>query len=269
MARKIVRLPSLSNVTPGATATLEIPRGPTYLNLILSATGTALAASHFEEINVYIDGKGVMRFSNLQRLMDLNSYYNRGTDTVNEFVLHFFRAELMDAVYRRLPGIGTSDVQTFHVEFKLASGAPSDITMTAHAQIDPMPQPLGAMVKVREIPFSSAVSGEVEIDKLVRGPWYAAIHLFKADVSAVEVQANQVKIVDATKDVMERTQEEASPVKRVPVTAKATHVDFITEGDLQQALKTSGLTDFRLKATLDTSGSMDIVTETLDTLEGA
>jgi len=98
---------------------------------------------------------------------------------------------------------------------------------------------------------------------------YAASPLFKADVSAVEVEANQVLIVKATKAVMERTQKEASPTKRVPQTASATHIDFVNEGDFAQAIKTDNLQDFRIRATLDTSGSMNIVTETLDTLNAA
>jgi hypothetical protein len=55
----------------------------------------------------------------------------------------------------------------------------------------------------------------------------------------------------------------------VPVTASATHVDLVTQGDLAQALNTNKVQDLRLKATFDTSGAADIVTETLDTLTGA
>jgi hypothetical protein len=110
------------------------------------------------------------------------------------------------------------------------------------------------------------VAGQVELDKLVRGPFYRAIHLFKSDVSAVEVTANDVKIVDATKTAMERFQKGASPVKRVPVTGSATHIDFLLDGDNFDGLPTAGLSDFRVKPTITTSGSIDIVTETFDTL---
>lgn len=269
MARKTIRLPSMSRVVAGSTATLEMPVGPTYLGLTFTAGGTALAIAHIGRINVLIDGKVVQTFKNLQRLMDINGYYNRSADTVNQFMLHFFRAEMNDLVYRRAPGIGTADVQTFHIEIELAAGAPADITMSCSARLDPMPQPLGVFVKVREYPFASPVSGQVEHDKLPRGAWYAAIHLFKADISAVEVEANQSKIIDATKLVLEREQKDASPIRRVPVTASCTHIDMTTEGDFAQAIRTQALSDFRLKMTLDTSGSVDIVTETLDTLEGA
>ena len=103
-----------------------------------------------------------------------------------------------------------------------------------------------------------------EFDKLPRGGWYAAIHLAKSDITMVEVQANSVKIVDATKAAMERTQKEASPVKRVPVTAGYTHIDMITDGDLAQAIKTANLSDFRLAMTCGSAGAFDIVAESLD-----
>lgn len=269
MARKTIKLPSMSRVVAGAKATLECIIGPTYKNILFAVTGTGLATSDVGRIDVLLDGKVVQTYSSLQRLLDLNGYYNRSTDTIAEFMLHFFRAEMMDIVYRRAPGIGTQDVQTFHVEMQLAAGAPADIAMTAYAEVDPVSQPLGAFFKVREFPFSSAVAGQVEIDKLPKGAFYGAIHLFKADISNVEVEADQVKIVDATKSVLERQQKEASPVVRVPVTGSATHLDFMTEGDAAQAIQTDTLQDFRIKMTLDTAGAVDIVTETIDTLNAA
>lgn len=274
MARKIIKLPSMSRVVAGSRATLELPIGPTYRRIFFVATAAAgLDITDFGRMDVLIDGKVVQTYKDATRLKALNDYYGRGSDTYTatdgQFAIHFERAELMDAVYRRAPGIGTADVQTFGIEIDIPAGAPASLTMTAYAEIDPTPQPLGVFFKVREFPFNSSVAGQVEIDKLPKGGWYSVIHLFKADITAVEVEANQAKAIDATKGILERTQKEASPVKRVPQTAAATHVDFITDGDLTQSLRTDLLNDFRIKATLGTSGAVDIVAETFDTLSGA
>lgn len=273
MARKIIKLPSLSRVVAGSKATLELPIGPTYRRVFFVATAAAaLDITDIGRIDILIDGKVVQTFKNGTRLKALNDYYQRAADvygaTRAEFAIHFERAELVDMIYRRAPGIGTADVQTFNIEIDLPAGAPADIAMEAYAEIDPVPQKLGVFFKVREYSFSSAVSGEVEIDKLPKGGWYSVLHLFKADVSQIEVEANQAKAIYATKAILERTQKEASPVKRVPQTASATHIDFITDGDLTQSLRTDLLNDFRIKATLDTAGAMDIVAETFDTLQG-
>lgn len=274
MARKIIKLPSMSRVVPGSKAVLELPIGPTYRRVYFVATAAAgLDIADFGRMDVLIDGKVVQTYKDATRLKALNDYYGRGADTFTatraEFAVHFERAELVDLVYRRAPGIGTADVQTFNIELDIPAGAPADIAMVAYAEIDPTPQKLGVFFKVREYSFSSAVAGSVEVDKLPKGAWYSVLHLFKSDVSEVEVEANQAKAIFATKGILERTQKEASPIKRVPQTAAATHIDFITDGDLSQSLRTDLLNDFRIRAKLDTAGAMDIVAETFDTLQGA
>lgn len=273
MARKMLQLPSMSRVVAGSKAVLELPIGPTYRRLFFVATAAAgLDAGDFGRMDVLIDGKVVQTFKNAARLSAINAYYGRAADsyaaTRCEFAIHFERAELVDLAYRRAPGIGTADVQTFNVEIQIDAGAPADISMVAFAEIDPTPQPLGVFFKIREYAFNSAVAGQVEIDKLPKGAWYSVIHLFKADISHVEVEANQAKAIDATKAILERIQKEASPRARVPQTSSATHVDFITDGDLAQSLRTDLLNDFRIKPKLDTAGAVDIVAETLDTLKG-
>ena len=268
MSRRHLKLPSLSRVAAGSKATLEMPIGPTFFNTVFSVTGTGLAVTDIEGITVLIDGKEVQKYSNLQRLVDFNNYYNRSADTIAEFMLHFFRAEMADAIYRRASGIGTADVATFHIELDIAAGAPVDIAIVAHAYVNPERQPLGTFLKLREYPFNSAVSGQVEISNLPRKAWYTALHLFKADISAVEVEVDSVKQIDATKAIMERQQKEATPIRRIPMTAKATTIDFLTEGDAQQSLATGAAYDFRVKMTLDTAGAVDVVAETIDTLEG-
>lgn len=270
--KKLLRLPSLSRVSAGSKATLEMPLGNTYERIVFTVKAAAgLDAGDIGRIDVLINGSPIQTFKNLQRLIDINAYYNRDTDTVTatemQFALHFSRAELVDGLWRKAPGIGTADVQTFHIEMDIASGAPADITITAHAQANPIRETLGAFTRIREFPASSSVAGLLEADKLPRGPWYSVVHLFKADISAVEVVASDVKIIDATKAILERIQKGSAPVKRVPQTAKATHIDLITDGDLLDSLPTANLSDFRIKMTLDTAGAVDIVTETIDTLE--
>lgn len=267
---KMLRMPSLSRIAPGSKATLELPVGPTYNRIYFACTGTALAVAHIQRIDVLINGRVVQTYRNLQRLIDINSFYRRTVDTVNMWGLHFFQAQLADLVYRRAPGIGTADVQTFHIEIQLDATAPSNMTIEAFADLDPLPQPLAAFVNVRELVGNSATAGIVEIDRMPRGPWYTAIHVFKSDVTSVELEVDNgtgpVRIVNATKAILERQQRDASPEVRVPVTASATHIDFCTDGDLQNAIQTAGLADFRLKLTLGTSGAYDVIGESLDVL---
>lgn len=269
--KKLQRLPSLSRVSPGNTATLELPIGPTYERIVFVVTAAAgLDAGDIGRIKVLANGAEIQAFKNLQRLIDLNAYWNREADTVAatgiQFAVHFNRAELVDNLWRNAPGVGTADLSTLHFEIDIDAAAPADIKIAAFAQVDPVRQNIGAFFRIREYPASSSVAGLFEADKLPRGPWYSAIHCFKSDITDIEVMAGDVKVIEATKGVIERFQKAASPKARVPQSAKATHIDFVTDGNLLDSLPTAGLSDFRVKLTLGTAGSIDIVTETLDTL---
>lgn len=272
MARKIIKLPSMSRVTPGSKATLEMPKGPTYQTIIFEVSAAAgLDATDIGRVDLLIDGSVKMTWKDLTRLIDINGFWNRATDSVAataiQFAIHLHRAELAGNVWQRAPGIGTGDVQTLHVEMEIAAGAPADIAIKAYALIDPTVQPLGAFFSIREFPTAAGAAGLYEFDRLPRGPMYAAIHVFKTDTTYVELEADGMKILDATKTVLERIEKEASPVKRVPVTAKATHLDFVTDGDLLNAINTGGLQDWRLKLTNTAAGAFDVVTETIETLK--
>jgi len=265
--QKQLTLPDLSRVVAGSKATLELPIGPTYYRINFQATGTALAVSHINGIRVAINGKYVQTFTNLQRLFDINTFHGRVADTVNDFCLHFFSADMAEQ-WQRIPGIGTQGLATVHIELDIDATAPVDLAIKAYAQVDPQPQALGAFFQIREYPTSAAVAGELELDKLPRKPFYAVIHAFKPDVSKVEILTDNTLVVQATKPVLERFQKEAAPVPRVPITASATHIDFTAlAGELNyDVLATNQVSDFRLKFTLDTAGALDVVTETLDVL---
>lgn len=269
MAKKILRLPSVSRVNAGSTAILELPIGPTYKRIVFScAAASGLSASLINQIRVNVNAKAIQTFKNLQRIIDLNSFYNRGLDIVTgtaiEFCLHFERAELHSLVDRRGPGLGTADLATATVEIDLGA-VPAGFTMLAYAEIDPMPQPLGLFTRIREFPFNAPAAGLVEMDKFPRSGLYQAIHMQKSDITNVAVEANGNKLIDVSTSALHRIAKEASPIKRQPVTGYA-HLDMATDGDMFQSIKADTLGDFRLQMTCTTAGAFDLVTETLDSL---
>lgn len=262
MAKKILSLPSMSRVTPNSTAILEIPVGPTYHHILFNASGTALAISHFGGVRVLIDGNEYQRFASLQDLIDLNAYYAKSADTATEWMLHFKCDEYDALEFRRAPGFGTADVKTMTIEIDILAGAPANVAMSAMAFLDTARQPLGVYQKVRLTPFSSASAGDVVFDKLNRGGIvYQAIHLFKSDITKAVMEVDGTKIVDSSKTNLERLEKNCWPRARVPLTAKATHLDFLLQGDASDLLNTQGVQDLRLTMTLGTSGSINIYTE--------
>lgn len=269
MAKKTVKLPSISRVVAGAIAILELPLNPTYHNILLTLTGTSLSISDIERIRVIANGKTVQEFKNLQRLIDVNKYHGRKEDTANEFMIHFKDDDFNDLSAKRVPAFGTANLQTFNVEIELAAAAPADIVMKAFAYIDTNPEPLGIFTKIQESSISSAVAGEIEYDKLARNDAiYKQVHFFKADISNIEFEADSHTIIDATKQVLERLQRGVLPVPRIPQGTKATHIDFMLEGDDGDMLNTNGVQDLRVKLEFDTAGVCEIVTEQFALFQG-
>lgn len=269
MAKKILRLPSISRVAASSRAILELPIGPTYKRVVLvGAVASGFAVGQVGRIDVNVNAKTIQTYKNLQRLIDLNAFYSRSADTVSgtgtEFVLHFERAELHSLADRRGPGLGTADVATFTIEIDLGA-VPTGFTMQAYAEIDPLPQPLGLFTRVREFPFNAPAAGIVEMDKFPRSGLYQAIHMQKSDITLIEVEANGNKLIEATTAVLHRIAKEGAPIKRVPQ-AGYSHLDMTTDGDLFQAIRAESLGDFRLKMTVGSAGAFDLVTETLDSL---
>jgi hypothetical protein len=264
MAKKIYKLPSISRAVANSTAILEVPVGATYHYIAFVCTGTGLLASMINAIRVLVNGQELQRFKNLQRLIDINNYHGRGLDTVNAFEIYFKEDDFNDIAFKRTPAWGTQDVTTFNIEIDLGA-VPGDFTISATAYLDTVAQPLGVFTRIRETSINSAVAGIIETDKLAKGgAVYKQVHLFKSDVSSVKVTADSIVIIDASKTVLQGTQSRVRPFGRVPITASATHVDFMLEGDAGDLFDTSNVQDLRLEMNIGTSGVVEIVTEQID-----
>lgn len=258
--RKLTKLPSISNVGAGLTATLNCPIGLTYDMIMLAYSGVTRA--QIKDIEVVINGKTIQTFASATELQDINDFYGRD-DIAGYVTLYFARPEMDNVTMQRMTALGTADVQTLSVNVDIDAAAAAPV-ITAHAVLSER-QPLGLITKVKAFPMSSAVAGEIEIDNIPRGPRIQAIHLLKADISNIEVELDGQKIYEASKTLGEVVQKQHG---RVPVTAKATHFDTQLEGDSAQALITAGSADFRLRPTLTTSGAVRVVVEYLDGLNG-
>lgn len=265
MAKKTYKLPSISRVVANSTAVLEVPIGATYHYINFQASGTGLAAAMIGAIRVIVNGQELQKFKNLQRLIDENDYHGRELDTVNDFTIWFKDDDYNDLAFKRSPAWGTQGLSTFSIELDLGATFPANGIITATAFLDTVAQPLGVFTRIRESSLSSAVSGDVDTDKIQKGgAVYKTIHLFKSDVSNVKLVADSITIIDASKTLLERQEKAVRPVKRVPITASATHIDFMLEGDAGDLFDTTNVQDLRLTMTLATPGTVEIVTEQLD-----
>lgn len=269
MARKFTKLPSLANVQAGSTATLIIPRGVTYDNIHLEYTGVTLA--QITNIEVLINGKVIQSFTDGVRLQAINKHYKRNIKA-GVLTFHFVRPEMENLALRRMTAIGTADVQTFEIKFDIAAAAAAPVIDAYAVKSNQMP--LGAIVKTKRFPASSATSGLKEIDNIPKEGRILAIHLFKSDISKVEVEVDDAKVYELKKVLGAGIQVDHG---RNPDNAVHTSVDFHLEGDPSQALVMNyvdgqgvlrKVQDFRIRPTLDTAGAFDIVVEYLTEFNG-
>lgn len=263
------RMPSLSNVTAGGTATLNMPIGRTYEKLVLAYSGVTRA--QMKDIKLVIDGKPVVEYKDADQLAALNAYYGRH-DAAGFITLWFVRPEMSALEQRRVTGLGTGDaqgngrIQTLQLEVEIDGAATAPVITASALQSDP--RALGMINKVKRFTYSSATAGTFEIDNIPKGPRLMAVHFIKTadDVSRVEVEQNSRKIVEGDKGLLQYLQNESGRTPQAGILA----VDWTQEGDIYQSIVTDPqrIQDQRFRLTLDTSGQVEVLVEYLDNFAG-
>lgn len=263
--KKYLPVPSVTRVAPSSVAIVELPIGPTYENINFTMTGTGLVATMVDSIRVLANGEELQMFKNLQQLIDLNAFHGRAVDTAADWCLWFFNDDFQAIEEKQLERLGTLGLRTFTIELSLNATWPANGTITAMSYVDTEQQPVGIYNRIRQASYNSGSAGLQDFDKMIKGNGivYKQIHLFKADVNSVIVEADSVKFIDAKKQALERELKNVRPFARVPQTGKATHIDFCLEGNRASLLRTDGMQDLRIRMDLGTAGNVDIVTEQL------
>lgn len=262
MARRLKKLPSLSNVTAGSTATLEIPKGLSIHQIMLKFTNLTL--EQMKQIRMEVDGKVFQQFKDGARLDALNQYYARGATENGWIVLHFARPEFDTLAQKRLFALGTADISTLSLRIDI-DGAAVDPKLEAYA-IEAEQEPFGLITKVKSFPASFATGGTHEVDNLPvpASARIAAIHLFTDKVTHAELEINGNIAFQAPKTLEDKIQKDAG---RNPTADKFT-MDFIKEDDFAQSQVLAGIQDFRIRMELSQATAFDIVVEYLDGKNG-
>ena len=85
--RMLVKMPSLTNVAAGSTATLNCPIGRSYDRIIFEHN-KELTVEQIKNLRVEIDGKPIQEYKDVGQLQAINNYYKRyylaGAATIND-----------------------------------------------------------------------------------------------------------------------------------------------------------------------------------------
>lgn len=268
------KMPSFVSVAAGSTASVTIPRGPTYRALHLYATVSGSAATEaqmkasFDAIRLKINGVTRLEGSATDLLDPLSAFYGYAT------------ASGVLSIYLALPWLrtiqgeenmawGTADVDTFTVEIDMNGSASVD-AMSLYAEVDPVSRPLGLIREVHKIVVAPSATGVYEVPDLPKqnGALMALHfdHTGSAVLTGLEVFADQVQMFDLNETVHAAILGYAD--RRNPQTGYI-HLDMLRLNRLDDAFPLANLQDFRCKLTVGTAGSVPIIMETLNAPLGA
>ncbi|PZO86538.1 MAG: hypothetical protein DI626_06275 [Micavibrio aeruginosavorus] len=260
------KLPSFSVVSPGSTAAVLIPRGPTYQTIVLNYKRNGVDAteaqvkSDLKQVRLKINGVTRYEVSGKHLIDIMNKYYGIGF-TAGLIVIPLTRPWHKTIEGEENLGWGTKNVDTFGIEVDIDAAAVSP-TLTGEALILPVERDLGLIVEVHELNFSSAVAGQFEIPNLPRGNGdMVAIHLDSANVTAAEAFLNQVPAIEGSAAITKSIQ--TWMTERSPQTGYQ-HLDALVRNRIADVWPLKGVEDFRLKLTMSAAGAVGLVMETMN-----
>ncbi|GMU45913.1 MAG: hypothetical protein AMXMBFR26_06950 [Porticoccaceae bacterium] len=257
-------MPSFEGVAPGATATLRLPVGLTYEQLLIKYSGATLA--QLTEIRVVANGKTIHRYAGGGSRLDLLNKFEGRAAAAGTIVLDFNRFGLRTREAEELTALGTGiapneqfpvTISTLAVEVDIA-GAAVGPALSARA-IQSAPRPLGLLKHIREYTYQAPAVGEYEISDLPKGPLIGKILFHSANIAAVRIERDNFT-------VFERTAAENSQIQtdgiRVPQ-AGVFVFDPAEAGLGSEALETLGVNDLRFKLTMSAAGAVPVTVEAL------
>ena len=273
MTRPLKKMPTPLGIGVGQTASVQLPIGLTYERLYIRANadvdglGTddvveADWVNLIDEIRLMVDGDSKIQIT-ASDLVALNKYY--GIDhKPGVLPLFLSRPWMRTAGGDDQTAYGTAGGMTsFALEMDLKPGVTSIGSLNVYAVQSPG-RPFGPHLRIQRYVHNQGVTGEAEISDIVRGPYaMLAMHFNTAAITDVEVLADQRKV--HASDAAIRLGHYAVP-GRAPQ-ADFTHIDFITENRLSEAMPMA-LQDFRIKTDFTATGNFSIYTESVQGRSG-
>ncbi|MEG9862957.1 MAG: major capsid protein P2 [Flavobacteriales bacterium] len=264
------RMPSFESVSGGATATLRMPIGLTYHQLLINYSGITLA--QMDEIRLIANGQLVRRYTSGEQLDNINQFQGRAAAN-GILIFDFERYGLNTRAARELTAFGTGveqdpqRVTTLTLEIDINSAATSPV-LSAEA-IQSNATVLGAINLVRNFSYNAPSVGEYEISDLPKGNLINQARFENANISKIKVERNNYIIFERSKAENDLIQSDG---KRVP-TAAAYVIDPTEVGDGAEGLATRNVQgqvvqDLRFVLTMSAAGDVPLCVDYIGGLSG-
>lgn len=251
------------SVQTGADWVLKLPVTYFYEKISLILTNITLA--NITNIELTIRSNVVWRIATGTMLNDLNTYYGRNPQS-GTLDFWFKRPEMENSAFAKMFGLGTADVDFVSIKFRLASGLTNpDIKVLA--DVGPN-QPLGLITKIKQYQHVFAAAGTALpiTDWPTQSAAIAAITFnSETDLDAVKISARE----GATQKVGTVGELKNENVKRRRSHVSGyTVVDWLLDGNPQDAFQTEGVVDFKAEVDIAAAVTLTSTVEYFDTLPG-
>lgn len=264
MAMKLTRqMPSFEGVAAGATATLRLPVGLSYEQLLITYSGVTLA--QLSEIRVVANGKTIMRFASGERLDAMNQFDGRAA-AAGVLTIDFARYGLRTRQAEELTVLGTGiapsqefpvSITTLALEIDIA-GAAAAPALSARA-VQSVPRPLGLIKQIREYTYTAGAAGEFEISDIPKGPLFNKVYFHSGNVTALRVERDNYTLFERSATENNLIQSDGIRVPQAGV-----FVFDPTEAGLgAESLETMAVHDLRFVLTMSAGGSVPVTVEAL------
>lgn len=305
--RKLVNLVNVASGA-SATLRIPIGPTYDRLMLRLIGNGGAGATlANLQNVRLLLNGKVIEEYSDLTVLNTINQIYGRGAaanggaagavgvDT--SVCLHFRRPEVQQMTLpdgkttlygidaERVTSLRTGNLGVATLEFTIAAGYVSP-QIEAYSDEQPdVSENIGLIKKFRKFVYNAGASGDFDtLYDIPRGPRILAVHYnFTAGIiQRVTMKANSVALLDtlttnagplgvggaansfgALEDFQRFSQQ--NPI--APQSGFDSLI-FVSDGNLDEAVRTANLRDLRATLTLSAAGAMNTFVEYLDTFDG-
>ncbi|WP_298334126.1 major capsid protein P2 [Asticcacaulis sp.] len=263
MLHRPMKLPSFSAVQAGATASLNLPVGPTYRQLALLYKKAGVNATEAQMatdlIRIRLKINGSVRFD-ISAADYINLIKDQGfTINAGELPIFLSRPTARTPQLEEDGAWGTANVATFTLEVDIVPGA-GVVTLDGVAWTTADRRPLNGIIQTLPFTYQAATSGQVEIPTLPRGNgdlW--ALYLFTSNMTAFEMEIDGVKISDAPMSFITNSRKWTGRVPQAGLFVF--EPTWLDRGE--DRIPLAGAQDFRLKLTMSAAETIRIYMDTV------
>ena len=267
MSKTTRKMPSFEGVAAGQTATIRLPIGRTFEQLLITydaGSGTAAEKlANLKELRIIGNGEVIHRITDFTKLNTMNLFEGRQA-AAGVIAFDFNRYGLITRAAQEFTAlgtgiVGTGELTTLTAEIDLGAIANPSLSAKAH-QSDP--RPVGLIKKTKQFIYTAGAAGEFEISDLPKGDSINKIFIGNNGVLGItkftiEVdnfilyERSAAEVILAARDGI-----------RFPQSGFVVY-DPTEQGFGSETLITAGVQDLRIRLSLTAGGQVPLTVETI------